>query len=80
MITMKGNKMGELRNKLLKAIGEINDPDDMNYATEQAEDWLNDLWHEISSIVDNFSIDSIDDLNKASDAFSELEELRDKLH
>ncbi len=77
---MKGNKMGELRNKLLKAIGEINDLNDMNYATEQAEDWLNDLWHEISSIVDNFSIDSIDDLNKASDAFSELEELRDKLH
>ncbi len=72
--------MGELRNKLLKAIGEINDLNDMNYATEQAEDWLNDLWHEISSIVDNFSIDSIDDLDKASDAFSELEELRDKLH
>ncbi len=55
MITMKGNNMGELRNKLLNAIGEINDLDDMNYATEQAEDWLNDLYNEISSIVDKFS-------------------------
>ena len=72
--------MSELRNKLLNAIGEINDSEDIDYATEQAEDWLNDVYHEISSIVDNFSIDSINDLSKISDAFSELEALKDKLY
>ena len=72
--------MSELRNKLINSIDWINDSQDVAEAMEIAEDWINDVYHEISTIIDKFSIDSIDDLDKISDALGELKALNDKLY
>ena len=76
----QGYRVSELRNKLINSIDEINDSQDIAEAMEIAEDWINDVYHEISTIINKFSIDSIDDLDKISDAFGELETLKDKLY
>ena len=72
--------MSELRNKLLNSIDEINDSQDIAEAIEIAEDWVNDVYHEISSIVDKFSIDGVGELYKLEEAFDDLDKLKDKLY
>lgn len=72
--------MSELRNKLIDAISEINSSEDISAALEITEDWINDVYYEISNIIDGFSINSIDNLDNINTSLNELKELKDKLY